>query len=60
MQERDNLHVLHKCTRDPNTMNEDLMISTISDGIYFDKEIGYCVLATDHDHFCTYILWGKI
>ena len=47
-----NLHVLHKCTRDPNAMNEDLTISTIPDGVYFDKEIGYCVLATDH--FCTY------
>ena len=27
-------------------------MSTISDGVYFDYEIGYCVLATDH--FCTY------
>ena len=43
------LHVLHKCVRDPN-MNEGLI--TIPDGVYFDKEIGYCVLATDH--FCTY------
>ena len=44
------LHVLHKCARDPDAMNEGL--SAIPDGVYFDKEIGYCVLATDH--FCTY------
>ena len=44
------LHVLHKCARDPDAMNEGL--STIPDGVYFDKEIGYCVLATNH--FCTY------
>ena len=47
-----NLHVLHKCARYPNTMNEYLMISTSPDQVYFDKEIDYCVLATDH--FCTY------
>ena len=47
-----NLHVLHKCARDPNAMKEDLMISRIPDRVYFDKEIEYCVLATDH--FCTY------
>ena len=46
------LHVLHKCARDPNAVNKDLMISTIPDRVYFDKEIEYCVLATDH--FCTY------
>ena len=44
------LHVLHKCARGPNAINEGLI--TIPDGVYFDKEIEYCVLATDH--FCTY------
>ena len=44
------LHVLHKCARDLNAMNEGLI--TIPDGVYFDKEVEYCVLATDH--FCTY------
>ena len=46
------LHVLHKCTQDPNTVNDDLTMSTITDGVYFDIEIGYCVLATNH--FCSY------
>ena len=27
-------------------------MSTITDGVYFDMEISYCVLATDH--FCSY------
>ena len=48
-----NLHVLHKCAQDAAiVMNDDLMMSTISDGVYFDNDIGYCVLATDH--FCSY------
>ena len=42
------LHVLHKCAQDPNTT----LMSTITDGVYFDMEIGYSVLATDH--FCSY------
>ena len=42
------LHVLHKCAHDPNTT----LMSTITDGVYFDMEISYCVLATDH--FCSY------
>ena len=48
----DNLHVLHKCAQDATAMNDDLMMSTISDGVYFDNDIGYCVLATNH--FCSY------
>ena len=47
-----NLYVLHKCTQDAAVMNNDLLMSTISDGVYFDNEIGYCVLATNH--FCSY------
>ena len=43
-----NLHVLHKCAHDPNVT----LMNTITDGVYFDMEIGYCVLATDH--FCSY------
>ena len=46
------LHVLHKCALDPNGMNDDLVMDTIPDGVYFDIEIGYCVLATNH--FCSY------
>ena len=45
------LYVLHKCAQDPN-VNEGTEMSTISDGVYFDNQIGYCVLATDH--FCSY------
>ena len=44
-----NLHVLHACTHDSNVMNE---MSAISDGVYFDYNIGFCVLATKH--FCSY------
>ena len=47
-----NLHVLHKCVQDSDTMKNDLMMSKITDGVYFDIEIGYCVLATNH--FCSY------
>ena len=47
-----NLHVLHKCVQDSDTMKNDLMMSKITDGVYFDVEIGYCVLATNH--FCSY------
>ena len=43
----DNLHVLHIYD-----MNDDLMMSKISDGVYFDYDIGYCVLVTNH--FCSY------
>ena len=42
------LCVLHKCAQDPNIM----LMSAITDGVYFDMEIGYCVLTTDH--FCSY------
>ena len=48
----DNLHVLHKCEQDATVMNDDLMMSTISDGVYFSNKFSYCVLATDH--FCSY------
>ena len=49
----DNLHVLHKCATGAATVsNDDLIMSKISDGVYFDNEIRYCVLATDH--FCSY------
>ena len=41
-----NLHVLQTSAHDSNVM------SNISDGVYFDNEIGYCVLATNH--FCSY------
>ena len=46
------LYVLYKCAHDPNVMSSDLMMSTVSGGVYFDCDIGYCVLATNH--FCTY------
>ena len=49
----DNLHVLHRCAQDAATgRNDDLIMDAISDGVYFDNDIGYCVLATDH--FCSY------
>ena len=42
------LRILHKCAQDPNIT----LMSAITDGVYFDMEIGYCVLTTDH--FCSY------
>ena len=47
-----NLHVLQAHAHDSNAVTESLMMSAISDGVYFDNEIRYCVLATDH--FCSY------
>ena len=44
-----NLHVLQTPAHDSNAVR---VMSTISDGVYFDKEVRYCVLATNH--FCSY------
>ena len=52
LEDINNMHVLYKCIHDPDSMTDDFMTSTIADGVYFDYEIGYCVLAADH--FCTY------
>ena len=52
LEDINNLHVLHKCAHNVTVTNDDLMMSTISDGVYFDSQIGYCVLATNH--FCSY------
>ena len=52
LEDINNLHVLHKCVQDPNIVNDDLTMTKISDGVYFDIDIGYCVLATNH--FCSY------
>ena len=46
-----NLHVLQKCKYSPSD-NKDIMMSIMTDGVYFDNENGYFVLATEH--FCTY------
>ena len=54
LEDINNLHVLHKCARDSNIVSDDLIMTKISDGVYFDIEIGYCVLATNH--FCSYCL----
>ena len=54
----ENLHVLCKCAQDATVMNDNLMMSTISDGIYFDNDIGYCVLVTNH--FCSYCQAKKV
>ena len=48
-----NLCVLQKCVYDwPYDIDEDLTMSPIFKGVYFDNEKRYCVLATEH--FCTY------
>ena len=46
------LHVLHHCTQNHSTTSSRLTLNTICDGVYFDSDIGYCVLATNH--FCSY------
>ena len=45
------LHVLQVHSHDCS-VTENLLMSTISYGVYFDNEIRYCVLATNH--FCSY------
>ena len=49
LEDIDNLHVLHTCAHDNDDIKE---MNKITDGVYFDNEIGYCVLATKH--FCSY------
>ena len=51
LEDSSKFYVLHKCAQHPN-VNEDTDMSIISDGVYFDNQIGYCVLAMDH--FCSY------
>lgn len=46
-----NLHVL-EYRLDCDSRNENLTMCEVNDGVYFDVEIGYCVLATKH--FCSY------
>ena len=52
LEDINNLYVLHKCAKDHNVTSENLILTTISNGVYFDNQIGYCVLATNH--FCSY------
>ena len=44
-----NLHVLQTTV---HNSTEKLIMTSTSNGVYFDNEIRYCVLATDH--FCSY------
>ena len=46
------LHVLKTCTYNANVMNEKLLMSKVSEGVYFNYGIRYCVLATNH--FCSF------
>ena len=52
----DDVNSLHAFQTHPNNSSETeiLHMSAISDGVYFDIETGYCVLATDY--FCSYCL----
>ena len=52
LEDINNLHVLRTSTHDPIVTSETLKMIRISDGVYFDKEIGCCVLATNH--FCSF------
>ena len=46
------LHVLQSSGYDRGATNDNEMMSPLTDGVYFDMEIGFCVLATNH--FCSY------
>ena len=46
------LHVLQSPGYDCEATNDNKMMSPLTDGVYFDIEIGLCVLATNH--FCSY------
>ena len=55
----DNLCVLQACIYDLTvTSKGKLVMKEISNGIYFDYDIRYCVLAVDH--FCSYCLQKKL
>ena len=56
LEDIDNLCVLHTCDHDV-TSEEELVMEEVSNGVYFDYDINYCVFATDH--FCSICLGKK-
>ena len=52
LEDINNLHILQSFACDSNAINKELMMSVISDGVYFDNNIRYSVLVTNH--FCSY------
>ena len=52
LEDIDHLYVLQTSVCDSITNSNTLEMNTVPGGVYFDYEIGYCVLATDH--FCSY------
>ena len=47
------------CIRNPSTTDEEkLMMNEVSNSVYFDCEIRYCVLTTQH--FCSYSIVDRI
>ena len=54
LEDINSLHVLQACVENSNDAgdHENVMMNPISDGVYFDYDIGYCVVATNH--FCSY------
>ena len=46
------LHVLQSPGYDCDATNDNEMMSPLTDGVYFDMEMGFCVLTTNH--FCSY------
>ena len=46
------LHVLGAQEHDLDATNNNQMMKPLTDGFYFDIEMGFCVLATNH--FCSY------
>ena len=52
LEDMDHLYVLQTNACDSVTNGKKLVMNAVSDGVYFDYMIGYCVLATHH--FCSY------
>lgn len=52
LEDIDHLYVLQTCACDSTVAGGKLVMNIVSEGVYFDYEIGYCVLATDH--FCSF------
>ena len=52
LEDMDHLYVLQTNACDSVTNGKKLVMNAVSDGVYFDYVIGYCVLATHH--FCSY------
>ena len=56
LEDIENLCLLQTCAHDL-TSEEELVMKEVSSGVYFDRDISYCVFATDH--FCSFCVGKK-